>query len=139
MIPADAKWTLEQGVEFIRKYQSQSFEKHYNLSLGGGVLNRGWSKHDLDIVAVPANGYGKSFDEYRVFIYWLMALLAREYKSPAMYLAGWNCTTNKLTVILPDGRKTDWFIVYDARLRHREGRTRGYLRRFVTWIKLKLK
>jgi hypothetical protein len=45
---------MEQALEFVRSIQKTAFEHGLNLSLGGGVLNTGFSMKDLDIVACPA-------------------------------------------------------------------------------------
>ena len=50
------RWTLEEGLELIRTIQTKALHKGYHLALGGGVLNRGWSLNDLDIIALPMDG-----------------------------------------------------------------------------------
>ncbi len=45
---------MDQALEFVRGIQKTAFEHGLNLSLGGGVLNTGFSMKDLDIVAAPA-------------------------------------------------------------------------------------
>lgn len=47
-------WTIDQAREFVCGIQTDAFEHGLNLSLGGGVLNAGFSMKDLDIVACPA-------------------------------------------------------------------------------------
>lgn len=49
------EWTLTEGVELIRA--AQPFARHagYHLGIAGGVLNKGYSNHDLDIVVMPLN------------------------------------------------------------------------------------
>lgn len=49
-------WTMEDGVTLIRDLQTKALHKGYHLALGGGVLNRGFSYNDLDIVALPLDG-----------------------------------------------------------------------------------
>jgi hypothetical protein len=46
-------WTLEEAFVLIRKLQPIAFKTGYNLTLGGGVLNNGFSHNDLDLVAIP--------------------------------------------------------------------------------------
>lgn len=46
-------WTLAEAVCRLQTLQPQAFDSGFNLSLAGGVLNRGSSDTDLDIVAVP--------------------------------------------------------------------------------------
>lgn len=49
-------WTLSEAVEYIRAKQPKAHEIGWNLALGGGVLNNGYSKRDLDIFAVRRTG-----------------------------------------------------------------------------------
>lgn len=46
------KWTLNVAVNFIRIIHPSAFIGGYNLNLGGGVLDKGHSEKDLDILAV---------------------------------------------------------------------------------------
>lgn len=46
-------WTLNDALEFIRDRQAGAEAAGYYLALAGGVLNRGSSFNDLDVVAVP--------------------------------------------------------------------------------------
>ena len=46
--------TLEDALEIIRYMQPLAKECNYYLALAGGVLNKGYSRNDLDIIAVPA-------------------------------------------------------------------------------------
>ena len=46
-------WDLASAVNFIRALQPEAHSSGWNLCLGGGVLNNGFSTGDLDIVAVP--------------------------------------------------------------------------------------
>jgi hypothetical protein len=45
-------WYLEEAIGLVRELQTKALQKGYHLALGGGVLNRGWSRKDLDIVAL---------------------------------------------------------------------------------------
>lgn len=53
-------WRLPDALEVIRTLQPEAMSCGYALSLGGGVLNAGFSWKDLDIVAVP----GSRDDQY---------------------------------------------------------------------------
>jgi hypothetical protein len=44
------RWTLEQGVEFIRKLEPVVESLGYHVGLTGGVLYRGNSTKDLDVI-----------------------------------------------------------------------------------------
>lgn len=46
-------WTLATARTFISKLQRPCMESGYYIALAGGVLNRGHSNNDLDLVAVP--------------------------------------------------------------------------------------
>jgi hypothetical protein len=48
-------WTLLEGVTIIRRIQDSLREKGYHACLGGGVLNQGGSKRDLDIFILRMN------------------------------------------------------------------------------------
>lgn len=50
-------WTFYQATELIRELQPSIRELNYHICLGGGVLNRGYSKKDLDLWFIPLNGY----------------------------------------------------------------------------------
>lgn len=49
-------WTLSQALELIRDLQPLVREEKYHMLLGGGVLNKGESDKDLDLVFIPLNG-----------------------------------------------------------------------------------
>jgi len=44
-------WTLENSLPLFRELQGIARPYGYFLALGGGVINKGYSAHDLDIVA----------------------------------------------------------------------------------------
>lgn len=46
-------WTLEQGLELLRSLQSKARDFNYHICLGGGILNKGESKKDLDLFFLP--------------------------------------------------------------------------------------
>ena len=52
--PPDTMWGLEEALEVIRAVQETFWGTGYCISLGGGVLNHGWSTKDLDLVVCPA-------------------------------------------------------------------------------------
>lgn len=114
------KWTIEEGLALVRKHQQAAFERGYNLSLGGGVLNTGESEHDLDIVCAPANGQASTTrDTYANFIAWLRSINgpSRDNKQGVATPASggwWNHTMRKYAFSDEHGRKIDWFVVYDA-------------------------
>ncbi len=46
-------WSLSEARELIATLQPYLMERGWFLALAGGVLNKGYSDHDLDLVAVP--------------------------------------------------------------------------------------
>lgn len=53
MLP-EASWDLASAVVLARSLQPIAHEAGFNLTLGGGVLNVGYSDKDLDLVLLPA-------------------------------------------------------------------------------------
>lgn len=50
---ADPMWTLDRALEVIRKLALPLATVGWHLALAGGVLLKGISVHDLDLVAFP--------------------------------------------------------------------------------------
>lgn len=48
-----ATWTLDDAVTLIRSVQPAVMQAGYYMALAGGVLNKGTSLTDLDLVIVP--------------------------------------------------------------------------------------
>lgn len=42
-------WDIGQALELVRKLQPELHARKYHVALGGGVLNKGFSKKDLDL------------------------------------------------------------------------------------------
>lgn len=49
----DVQWDLMEGVELVRKLNIISLPLGFAMALTGGVLFKGYSKKDLDIVGYP--------------------------------------------------------------------------------------
>jgi len=49
----ETSWFLSDALPFIGKLQPGAMESGWCLMLGGGVLNRGYSPNDLDLLAYP--------------------------------------------------------------------------------------
>lgn len=47
------KWVQSEAIELIRKLQPKAWECGFAMYLGGGVLNKGESPNDLDILVMP--------------------------------------------------------------------------------------
>ncbi len=46
-------WDMDSALRYIRDLQPHAMERGWCILLGGGVLNRGWSTHDLDLLLYP--------------------------------------------------------------------------------------
>ena len=46
-------WTLDTALPVVRALQFKALQFGYHIALGGGVLNKGQSDRDLDIVVMP--------------------------------------------------------------------------------------
>jgi len=46
-------WTLDKALQLVRNLQPHLMEVGWFAALAGGVLNKGYSEHDLDLVLVP--------------------------------------------------------------------------------------
>lgn len=46
-------WTIEQGVDFIRKWEPEAAKLGFHLGIMGGVLMKGYSEKDLDVLVCP--------------------------------------------------------------------------------------
>lgn len=46
------KWTRRQGLALVQRLE-RALKPHYHVALAGGVLLRGESDHDLDVIVFP--------------------------------------------------------------------------------------
>jgi len=53
------QWELLMALDLIRRYQAQVKKLGFHICLAGGVLNKGWSEKDLDLVFLPLTNLGK--------------------------------------------------------------------------------
>jgi hypothetical protein len=53
-IDCPPKWTMNSALKLIKTLQKKAWEAGFALSLGGGVLDRGESTNDLDLIALPS-------------------------------------------------------------------------------------
>ena len=51
--PSAAMWSVSSAVAVIASISPAAYDCGYNLHLGGGVLDRGYSAKDLDVLAMP--------------------------------------------------------------------------------------
>jgi hypothetical protein len=56
------KWDLVHGLYVIRAIQPQIRKYGFHVALAGGVLNKGESDKDLDLVFLPMGGFDRSKD-----------------------------------------------------------------------------
>lgn len=46
-------WTLDQAISLVRQMEAAFVPVGWHCALAGGVLHRGSSEHDLDVIAYP--------------------------------------------------------------------------------------
>jgi hypothetical protein len=63
-----AKWLLDDALNLFRMLQDRAKSYGYCLAIGGGVVNKGWSDNDLDIVAHCHTEYEKVCDPNALLI-----------------------------------------------------------------------
>lgn len=51
-----ALWRLDEGAAFVRSLNAQLRPMGYHAGIVGGVINRGWSNKDLDVVIMRLRG-----------------------------------------------------------------------------------
>jgi hypothetical protein len=62
-------WTLQSALEVVNELTPLLKAANWYVALGGGVLNRGESSHDLDLVMVPySTERVELFELYNVFV-----------------------------------------------------------------------
>ncbi len=72
-------WTLEKGLELVRSLE-RALAPHYHAALAGGVLMRGESKHDLDVVVYPHQADHFELDEIHTALSTRMRLVVPQHK-----------------------------------------------------------
>lgn len=70
-------WTLNDALALVRALQPKTRDFSYHLALGGGVLNTGKSKKDVDLYFLPLDNNGKPSDAKG-----LVAWLTKEWGQP---------------------------------------------------------
>lgn len=58
-------WSRDRAIYLITNIQPELMAKGWFVALAGGVLTRGWSDHDLDLVAVPMDSTSVNVDAVR--------------------------------------------------------------------------
>lgn len=51
-------WLLDEAMRVVRELQFKALQNGFHLALCGGVLNKGYSAHDLDIAVFPLDSRG---------------------------------------------------------------------------------
>lgn len=57
-------WTLEDALAVVRDLQFKALQCGYHLALAGGVLNKGYSHNDLDVIVMPLDGKDQKRDKF---------------------------------------------------------------------------
>jgi hypothetical protein len=106
-------WTLQEGVEIVRSIQPALHDVLWHCSLGGGVLNNGFSMKDLDLFMAPFESEEDAASSAEV-----LALLAAW--GPWEFIAGeyvagpeaaiLTCYEQKVKFHLPSGQRIDVFM-----------------------------
>lgn len=55
-------WTIEDALDVIRTMQPKCMDAGYYIAMAGGVLNKGYSDNDLDLVAMPRTKFSEPVD-----------------------------------------------------------------------------
>lgn len=107
-------WTLDEALAQIRALQPVVRPLGFHLALAGGVLNKGESRKDLDVVVLPlagfAEGVNPDYDGLRLALWrtWgpmtdIGADIPPEYEGPHPYRNKWKFQNG--------GRRVDVFVV----------------------------
>lgn len=70
----ESGWNLNQGLELVRALQPKIKEFGYHVTLGGGVLNNGKSKKDIDLYFIPLVGKKFPIPDSDKLIAWFTGL-----------------------------------------------------------------
>lgn len=108
-------WTLEQGVELIRSIQPALHDVLWHCSLGGGVLNKGFSVKDLDLFMAPFEsepGAASASEVLALLGSWgPWEMIGGEYESDHTAEATLTCYQFKVKFFLdPDKKRVDVFL-----------------------------
>lgn len=110
-------WTLAEAVELLRELRPRFFDLGFNCDLGGSMLLKGHSDHDVDFVITPANvpkepQVGAPFDTHdRAHYIDLIAWLAGHPSLRYVKCGWWNKAMRKVEMRDANNRKIDFFIV----------------------------
>lgn len=80
---AATRWTLENSVELIRILQPLAHKHGYHLALAGGILNRGYSDKDLDVVALPRSEMEQEWDDFESAVEEVIEAPLQQLRPPA--------------------------------------------------------
>lgn len=106
-------WNLEDGLALIRAIQPNTRKFGYHLALGGGVLNKGESKKDLDLYFLPLEDRPWPQANSTGLIKWLEGMwgeslpLGRDYSGSELKVS---CYTHKLKFMRGNTERIDVFI-----------------------------
>lgn len=97
----DAMWQMSDAIDLIRKLQPRAWELGYHLNFGGGVLNKGYSYKDLDILAmyVSARDQRPEIDLVFEFIKLGFENMEKDTKFPGVTVFKLSNATQKIDLI----------------------------------------
>ena len=110
------KWDLIDTIDLVRRWEKVLRDDGWHLALAGGVLHRGRSYHDLDLIAYP---HDMSRPRRRKLIAGLRALGATRLRTAPEMRAHWRTKGSRDTKHVEvwrtdDGRRVD-VIILDGR------------------------
>lgn len=56
-------WYLADGIQLVAALQPATRKFGYHVTIGGGVVNNGYSEKDLDLFFLPMGGFNADEDE----------------------------------------------------------------------------
>lgn len=102
-------WTLGEALALVRSIEPVVAVVGWHVALGGGVLLRGESTHDLDLIFIPHSTAKMVIDNLRMAF---VGLSWRRMHTAAMMLSSWQrkgSTDRKFVEVwcTPEGRRVD--------------------------------
>lgn len=96
-------WTLNDALALVRAIQPKSRDFGYHLTLGGGVLNTGKSKKDVDLYFLPLDN-GKQKSDAPGLVKWL----TKQWGDPEDIGANYGMEENSATPDISRARNPFW-------------------------------
>ena len=100
---SEIKWDLIDGIALARRLELLAIPMNCHIALGGGVLQRGYSKKDLDIFVYPRKASKKTL---------LPAEILRVFEATDIKQVNYHFDDGKTVFSCKiDGRRVDFFFV----------------------------